>query len=634
MDDWQAMAAQSPLAQQDWTKFFDDKLPTNGWWDQMATPYSYAQGYSQGNSFDYDPGSVGQMYGPTSGMTNMVIDSDIDSWLRREHPELFDFTSGVQVGGVAGAGKVGSKPGFGQFDLAADADIQAAASKYGVPANFLKAIIAHESSGNWGRDANARFIASRGERILPYIGVFESAAKSWGFNFDAANGNRAAQVEMLASGLRGMYDRLHAQNPSYGWEQVSNNHYSGDPTGGYTPGDAWQYGSTQQYTGKVMGWWKDLDAYAGNTWSNYTSTGQNTGIGSPSSQAWGKYARWDQALVGLGANTGAPANLLKAFLRVGDESGLNYSSNFDGSFTQQANALAASYRQTGDWNTSVSAVLDRPIGDPLVHKVTSYWNELNADASGLFGGAPGATLPTNQLEAVWGNVPYGVSQENGPSAFASANPNMYEYSLGVLGVHGHPGMDITFGRGTKLFSPASGTIIETGSNNGYRFYENYSPNSGAVRILLDNGHHLILGHMMSINVKAGDRVTPGMLMGLSGGAGTGDHLHIEYRIPDSSMSSGWRSVDPRAALSGAFTGFHQGAKTGLGYTQPLTFQALMRAGASGEAIPSGAVFAQGGGNSAWTNWLRNAMVGAQDTSIRAGKLDYGNLYNTGGGGTS
>lgn len=638
---WGELAAQSDLARTDWNQNFQSQVPSTGWWNQTPAPFSYGPDLGLGESFDYDPGGIGTTYSPTSSLTMRMIDSDIDSWLRREHPELYDFTTGVQYGGVAGVGKVGVnlRPGvkLGYFTPDADAEIQAAANKYGVPANFLKAIIHKESSGNW--DANSHMVCGiRGKCIFGYVGVFDDAAASWGFNFNSLEGNRAGQIEMLASGLRGMYDRLHAQNPQWGWLNVAANHYSGDPTGASTPGDSWQHGSTQNYMDETKMIWQGLDSDVGNTWSNYTDTRQNTGVGSPQNQAWGPYAQWDQAIVGLSANQGAPANLLKAFLRYGDESGRGYSTNFDTTFSQAANTLTANYRQTGDWGNAIALTLGvdpaSKDSNPAYRRVKQYWDELNADMSGVFGGQarPGATPPGSQAEAIWGGIPHGISQRNGPSDFANQHPDWYEYSVGVLGTFGHPGDDVTIPEGTILYAPQSGTVIRDGNTGSYAYGGGDSAHSGELRIRLDNGDELILGHTKSINVRIGDRVTPGQQVAISGWAGTGDHLHLEYRTPDPSMSSGWRSIDPFPALSGQFTGFHQGARTGLGYTTPMTFKNLMLYAASGKPIPSGATFAQGGGRSAWSTWLRNTMLGIQNQEQRAGQIDYGSIYNLSPGG--
>lgn len=631
---WTEIAQQSPLAQADWSKLFQDQVPETGWWNDTPSPFAYGPELNLGRSFDYDPGSVGTMYGAESGMTQKVIDANIENWLRREHPELYDFTTGVQYGGVAGVGTVAQDPNFGRFsqDPSVYAEIQAAADQYGVPANFLQAIIAKESSGDWA--SNSRPVCGiRGQCIHGYVGVFEDAAASWGFNFDALTGDRAGQIAMLASGLRGMYDRLHAQNPEWGWLNVAANHYSGDPTMQYTPGDSYQHGTTRQYVAEAQKWWQDLDAMAGNTWSNYTDPTQNTGIGSPQTTSWGRYAQWDEALVGVSANQGAPANLLKAVLRYGDETGGNYSSNFDGAFVLVAETITNNYRSTGSWDEAIAATFGMTTSDPGFRRIKQYWDELNADGSGIFGGTPQNpnAVPSVQYQAVWGGGERKINQEHGPTGF-SLGPGraFYEYSVGVLGTWGHPGIDVGMPRGTQLYAPVAGTVIRAGGTGSY---EEEMGGEGELRIRTDSGHDLILGHMWNINVNVGDRVTPGMAVGTSGYA-NGDHLHLEYRVPNPAMGSGWEAIDPRQALGGQFTGFHQGARTGLGYTQPMTFQALMRAGASGQPIPSGPVYSQGGGNSAWTTWLRNEMLGLGNPDTSSGVFDYGSIYNISSGGVT
>jgi murein DD-endopeptidase MepM/ murein hydrolase activator NlpD len=631
---WEETASQSPLAQTDWSNYFANQVPNTGWWNQSPAPFSYGPEMNMGASFDYDPGGVGTTYSPTSGLTMQMIDSDIENWLRREHPELFDFTTGVQYGGVAGVGTVAQDPGFGQFSKTPEVygEIQAAANKYGVPANFLQAIIAKESSGNWAGNSRPVAVASRGgKRIHGYVGVFEDAARLWGFDFDALIGNRAGQIEMLASGLRRMYDQIRTRNPQYGWLNVAAMHYSGDPDMNYTPGDSFQHGTTREYVAEAESWWKSLDAKAGNTWSNYTDTTQNTGIGSPQNQQWGRYAQWDEAIVGVSANQGAPANLLKAILRYGDESGLGYSNSFDNTFVPAAETLTNNYRRLGDWDAAITATFNVQQNSPQHRRIKQYWDELNADMSGVFGGQPSgdpSQFPRTQAEAIWGGIPYEVSQEHASTWFAVQHPDWYEYSLNVVGYLSHPGADISIPNGTRLYAPVGGTVIRAGYTGSY---ESERGGEGELRIRTDAGHELILGHMQAIDVQIGMRVTPGMYVGTSGTA-NGDHLHLEYRIPDSTKNGGWAAIDPFQALSGNFTGFHQGAKQGLGYTQPMTFQALMRAGASGQAIPSGPVYSQGGGNSAWTTWLRNEMLGLGNPDTSPRRIDYGSLYTTSPGG--
>lgn len=267
MDAWGIDPQTSPLAA-DWGAYFKSEAPDNiAWWASDASPpYAYSQGWSRNSGLDYHPGGRGDIYDPVSSFGWQSTVGEIDRWMDMNHPELNPaFGAGWQTGGVGSVGQVAKDPSFGQFNKTPEvyAEIQAAAQKYGVPANFLQAIIAKESSGDWASNSTPAF--ARGMRIHGYIGVFENAAKAWGFDFNKGIGNRAYQIEMLAGGLRRFYDQLHAQNPNYGWLNVAAYHYSGDPTGGYTPGDSYQHGTTQNYMAETEAWWKRLDQMAGNT---------------------------------------------------------------------------------------------------------------------------------------------------------------------------------------------------------------------------------------------------------------------------------------------------------------------------------------------------------------------------------
>ena len=184
-------------------------------------------------------------------------------------------TTGIWAARRSASASVGSDPNFGKFTPDADNDIQEAANAYGVPANFLKSIIARESSGDWNN--NAHWVASvrGGKRIYGYVGVFEDAATSWGFpDFDSLDGDRKGQVMMLASGLRGMYDSIRTQHPDYDWLNVAAYHFSGNPgvtrpdtsTSGEHDSDTWIHDRSE--------WWKQLDAAAGNGQTGEPVAGQ------------------------------------------------------------------------------------------------------------------------------------------------------------------------------------------------------------------------------------------------------------------------------------------------------------------------------------------------------------------------
>jgi murein DD-endopeptidase MepM/ murein hydrolase activator NlpD len=89
----------------------------------------------------------------------------------------------------------------------------------------------------------------------------------------------------------------------------------------------------------------------------------------------------------------------------------------------------------------------------------------------------------------------------------------------------HNGQDIAIGTGTKIHAPMAGTVILADPD---LFYE-----GGCVFLDLGRGLVSVTMHMSRVDVKAGDRVEQGQLLGLSGATGrvTGPHLHwaIKYR---------------------------------------------------------------------------------------------------------
>jgi murein DD-endopeptidase MepM/ murein hydrolase activator NlpD len=146
-------------------------------------------------------------------------------------------------------------------------------------------------------------------------------------------------------------------------------------------------------------------------------------------------------------------------------------------------------------------------------------------------------------------------QEFGSTDYAEANPDVYSFAVSMgLRAGQHSGIDLGVPRGTALYSPVAGTVVIAGNSG---FYKDAGGGPGELRIRLDNGDELILGHDSAINVRVGQRVTPGMLVGLSGES-DGAHVHVEYRIRDSSTPSGYRIVDPRTKLG-----------TGTAYTAPI-----------------------------------------------------------------
>lgn len=197
-------------------------------------------------------------------------------------------------------------------------------------------------------------------------------------------------------------------------------------------------------------------------------------------------------------------------------------------------------------------------GGPDAHGTTAdvYLQRVKQHLQSLqsSGGSGAYTGTSSGFYAMFGGQQFGISSENGVSNGMPAG--WYNYAAGLgLPAGTHTGLDITAPESTKLYLPPGITgVVEIADGlHGY----GYDPNGGVapsgagtgqLRIKLSNGHYLILGHMKSIYVKSGQYVSGRDYLGMSGIAGSGAHLHLEYRIPDNSTSTGWRSVDPRYYL--------------------------------------------------------------------------------------
>jgi murein DD-endopeptidase MepM/ murein hydrolase activator NlpD len=96
------------------------------------------------------------------------------------------------------------------------------------------------------------------------------------------------------------------------------------------------------------------------------------------------------------------------------------------------------------------------------------------------------------------------------------------------GSQNHKGLDIAVGKGTPIGANVSGTVVYAGMGTKGSGYGGYG-NSVAVKDSSGNVH--LYAHLDSVNVKVGQRVNTGTLLGKSGNTGdsSGYHLHYEVR---------------------------------------------------------------------------------------------------------
>ncbi|ASQ97373.1 M23 family metallopeptidase [Streptomyces sp. 11-1-2] len=113
----------------------------------------------------------------------------------------------------------------------------------------------------------------------------------------------------------------------------------------------------------------------------------------------------------------------------------------------------------------------------------------------------------------------------------------YEAASGLWSSGSHTGIDFHASSGTSVHSVGMGEIVEAGWGGSY---------GNNVVIKMNDGTYTQYGHLSSISVSVGQKVTPGQQIGLSGATGnvTGPHLHFEARTSPDYGSD----IDPLAYL--------------------------------------------------------------------------------------
>jgi murein DD-endopeptidase MepM/ murein hydrolase activator NlpD len=93
----------------------------------------------------------------------------------------------------------------------------------------------------------------------------------------------------------------------------------------------------------------------------------------------------------------------------------------------------------------------------------------------------------------------------------------------------HPGIDISTPIGTKVLAPADGIVLSCGEKGAY---------GNAIQI--DHGYEIMTryGHLSGFNVKPGQRVHRGDVIGFVGNTGrsTAPHLHYEVWVRDQTQN--------------------------------------------------------------------------------------------------
>jgi murein DD-endopeptidase MepM/ murein hydrolase activator NlpD len=93
----------------------------------------------------------------------------------------------------------------------------------------------------------------------------------------------------------------------------------------------------------------------------------------------------------------------------------------------------------------------------------------------------------------------------------------------------HTGIDVSTPIGTRVQAPAEGVVVSCGDKGAY-----------GLTIIIDHGFGVVTryGHLSGFNVKAGQRVRRGDVIGFVGNTGrsTGPHLHYEVWVRDQAQN--------------------------------------------------------------------------------------------------
>lgn len=106
----------------------------------------------------------------------------------------------------------------------------------------------------------------------------------------------------------------------------------------------------------------------------------------------------------------------------------------------------------------------------------------------------------------------------------------------------HKGIDLAIPVGYRVYSVGDGRVELAG----WQDPSNHKRGFGLrVRIVHDNGYKTVYAHMSRVDVKQGQRVSAGTVLGLSGNTGTSTGPHLHFEVHDKSQ----RVMDPRQYLN-------------------------------------------------------------------------------------
>ncbi|MFF5965315.1 peptidoglycan DD-metalloendopeptidase family protein [Streptomyces collinus] len=214
--------------------------------------------------------------------------------------------------------------------------------------------------------------------------------------------------------------------------------------------------------------------------------------------------------------------------------------------------IADDQNVSGGWKRLYADNRDAVGSDPsLIHPGLKLSIGKQA-ASAPKSSAPSAPKPSAAKPSAADSSPKTETAAKPAAAKPAAESNASGYTLPVAGatvgtpyrMSGsmwssgyHTGVDFVVPTGTSLKAVGAGTVVSAGWGGAY---------GNQVVIKLNDGHYAQYAHLSQLSVSAGQTVTAGQQVGLSGATGnvTGPHLHFEIRTTPDYGSD----VDPVAFL--------------------------------------------------------------------------------------
>jgi len=176
--------------------------------------------------------------------------------------------------------------------------------------------------------------------------------------------------------------------------------------------------------------------------------------------------------------------------------------------------------QPPDVTTTLAQLLESQEQDLILRSYDTAWTAAQV-GTGI--ALVNHSLPVGKtiagLALSWPMTRFEITQPFGPSTVV-LEPPFGPYK------HFHAGIDIAAPLGTPVMAAADGVVVAVGHTAvGYGNY---------VAIGHGGGIATLYGHLLETDVRVGDRVVRGQLIGLEGSTGfsTGPHVHFELRVND------------------------------------------------------------------------------------------------------